>query len=50
MSYPSVMHYLRQAKFATPKPSIISTDPEPELDDSDEAILLALSEQPFASV
>jgi hypothetical protein len=35
--------YLRQAKFATSKPRIIFSEREPEFDDSDEAILLALS-------
>jgi hypothetical protein len=39
-----------RAKFVTSKPSIILSKPEPELDVSDEAILLASSKQPFASV
>jgi hypothetical protein len=44
MSYPSVTHYLRQAKSATSNPRIIFSEPEPELDDSDETILVTLSE------
>jgi hypothetical protein len=41
VSYLSVTAYLREARFSEPKP---------EPDDSDNAILLALAEQPFASV
>jgi hypothetical protein len=48
-SYPSLADYLRQATFATLTPSIFF-EPEPEPDDSDEAILLTRSEPPFASV
>jgi hypothetical protein len=50
VNYPSVKHYLHQVKFPTSKPNIIIAEPEPELDDSDEAISLGLSEQAFASV
>jgi hypothetical protein len=49
-SDPYVTHYLCHAKFATSKSDIILSKPEPEFDDSDKVILLALSEQPFALV
>jgi hypothetical protein len=49
VNYPSVTHSLRQAKFGISKPIVIFSDPESEVDDSPEAILLALSEQPFPS-
>jgi hypothetical protein len=35
---------LGQAKLANSKPNVIYSEPEPELDASDEAILLAVSE------
>jgi hypothetical protein len=44
VSYPSVTHYLRQEKFATPRPSVIFSEPEPGFDVSDEDILRVLSE------
>jgi transcriptional regulator of acetoin/glycerol metabolism len=50
VSDPFVTRDLRQAKFATSKPSITFSEPEPRLDDSDEATLLTLSEQLIASV
>jgi hypothetical protein len=50
LSYLFLWYYLRQAKFVTSKTRIIFSEPEPELDDSDEALLLTLIEQPFASV
>jgi hypothetical protein len=50
VNYPSVTHYLRRAQFTSSKPSIIFSEPEPEFDDSYEAILLILSESPFASM
>jgi hypothetical protein len=42
---PSVTHYLRQAKFAISKPNIVLSEPELEVNDSDEAILLDLLPQ-----
>jgi hypothetical protein len=50
VSYLFLWHYLCQAKFVTSKTSIIFSVPEPGLDDSDEALLLTLIEQRFASV
>jgi hypothetical protein len=50
VSYPSVTRYLHETIFASSNPP----DPLPSLkhhlDDSDQAILLALADQPFASI
>jgi hypothetical protein len=46
----SVTRFLRQAKFPLPNPPTTFSEENPALDDSKEAILLALTEQPFASV
>jgi hypothetical protein len=50
VSYPSVTAYLREAKFSPSIPLATCSEPNHEPDDSDNAILLALAEQPFASV
>jgi hypothetical protein len=44
------MHHLRQAETLDLEAKSYFAGPDPELDGPDEAILLALSEQPFASV
>jgi hypothetical protein len=49
-SYGTVMYYLRKPSFASPETLQPSESPAPSLNESDEAILLALSEKPFASV
>jgi hypothetical protein len=49
-SYPSVTRYLREAIFSSSNPPDPSPPPEHQLDDSDQAILLALADQPFASI
>jgi hypothetical protein len=46
----SVTRFLREAKFPSPNPLTTFSGENPSLDDSNEAILLALTEQPFASV
>jgi hypothetical protein len=38
---PSVTYDFRQAKFSTSKPSFIFSEPDPEVNDSDEASLRA---------
>jgi histone-lysine N-methyltransferase SETMAR len=45
-----VMHYLRKSSFSSPKTPQSSESPNPILNESDEAILLALSDEPFASM
>jgi hypothetical protein len=50
ISYPSITPYLREAKFATSNPAVTFSEPIPEHADCDQAILLALDEQPFASI
>jgi hypothetical protein len=50
MSYSSVTHYLRDAVFASSNSPTSLIEPEAQFDDCDHAILLALAEQPFASV
>jgi hypothetical protein len=50
MSYPSVTRYLRQTIFASSNQPGPLSPPEHQLDDSDQAILLALADQPFASI
>jgi hypothetical protein len=50
VSYPSVTRYLREAIFASSNPPEPLPPPEHQLDDSDQAILLALVDQPFASI
>jgi hypothetical protein len=50
INYPSVTRYLREAKFATSNPEVTLFEPIREHDDCNQAILLALDEQPFASI
>jgi hypothetical protein len=50
VSYPSVIRYLREAIFASSNPPDPLPPPEHQLDDSDQAILLALADQLFASI
>jgi hypothetical protein len=50
VSYPSVITYLRETRFSPSIPLAMFAEPNPEPDDSDNVILLALAEQPFASV
>jgi hypothetical protein len=49
-SYSTVTYYLRMSTFSSPKTPQPSESPAPILNESDEAIFLALSEEPFASV
>jgi transcriptional regulator of acetoin/glycerol metabolism len=48
--YSSVTRFFHEAKFPWPNPPTTFSRENPSLDDSNEAILLALTEQPFASV
>jgi GMP synthase-like glutamine amidotransferase len=50
VSYSLVTRYLREAQFPPSKPERHSADVQRDLDDSDQAILAALEESPFASV
>jgi hypothetical protein len=50
VSYPSVTHYLREAIFVSSNPPDPLPPPEHQLDDSDQAILFAPADQPFASI
>jgi transcriptional regulator of acetoin/glycerol metabolism len=50
VSYPSVTHFLREAIFVSSNPPDPLAPPEHQLDESDQAILLALASQPFASI
>jgi hypothetical protein len=50
VSYQSVAGYLREAIFASSNPPDPLPPPKHQLDDSDQAILLALADQPFASI
>jgi hypothetical protein len=50
VSYPSVTRYLREAIFASSNPPDQLAPPEHQLDDSDQVILLALADQPLASI
>jgi hypothetical protein len=49
-SYRTVTYYLRKPSFSSPKTPQPSESPAPILNESNETILLALSEEPFASV
>jgi hypothetical protein len=49
-SYSSVTRYLREARFPPSKPEPYPADVQRDLDDSDQAILIALKDSPFASV
>jgi hypothetical protein len=46
----SVTHFLREAKFPSPNPPTTFSEENPSLDTSSGAMLLVLTEQPFASV
>jgi hypothetical protein len=46
-SYRNVTYYLRKLSFSSPKTPQPSESPAPILNESDEAILLTLSENPF---
>jgi hypothetical protein len=46
----SVMRFLREAKFPSSNPPTTVSEENSSLDDSNESIFLALTEQPFASV
>jgi hypothetical protein len=48
VSLPSVARRLREAIFASSNPPDRLHPPEHQLDDSDQAIILALADQPFA--
>jgi hypothetical protein len=50
VSHPSLTHYLHEAIFASSNPPDPLPPPEHQLDDSDQAILLALANQPFALI
>jgi hypothetical protein len=50
VSYSSVTRYLREARFPPSKPEPHPADVQRDLDDSDQAILAALEDGPFASV
>jgi hypothetical protein len=50
VNYPSVTRYVRKAIFASSNPPDPLPPPEHQLDDSDQAIILALADQPFASI
>jgi hypothetical protein len=49
MGHNSVMYFLGEAKFPSPNPSTTFSEENPCLDDSSEAVLLALTERRFAS-
>jgi hypothetical protein len=48
--YSPVTRFLREARFSSRNPPTALSEENPSLDDCNEAILLALTEQPFASV
>jgi hypothetical protein len=50
ISYPSLMYHLQEAILATSNPETAFSQLNTEPDDYDEAILLALNEQSFASI
>jgi hypothetical protein len=50
ISYTSITHYLREAQFPPSKPESHPADVQRDLYDSDQAILAALEDSPFASV
>jgi hypothetical protein len=50
ISYPLVTRYLQEAKFAASNPYVTFSERIREYDDCDQAILLTLDEQPFASI
>jgi hypothetical protein len=50
VSYSSATRYFRDAVFASSNPPTPLSEPEAQFDNCDHAILLALAEQPFASI
>jgi transcriptional regulator of acetoin/glycerol metabolism len=50
MNDSSVAHFFREAQFPSPNPATTFSEENPCLDDSNEAILLVLTEHPFASI
>jgi hypothetical protein len=50
VDYPSVTAYLQEARLSPSISLATYSEPNPEPDDSDNVILLALGEQPFVSV
>jgi hypothetical protein len=50
VSYPSVTRNLREAIFVSSNPPEPLPPPEHQLNDSDQAVFLALADQPFASI
>jgi hypothetical protein len=50
VSYSSVTRYLGEARFPPSKPEPHQADVQRDLDDSDQVILAALEDNPFASV
>jgi hypothetical protein len=50
VSYSSVTRYLHEAQFLPSKPESHPADIQRDLDDSDQTILVALEDSPFASV
>jgi hypothetical protein len=50
VNYLSMIHCLRQAIFISSKSPANIPETEPQFDDSDQAILLALTERPFRSI
>jgi hypothetical protein len=50
ISCPSVTRSLREMKFAASNPEVVFSELIREHDDCDQVILLALDEQPFASI
>jgi hypothetical protein len=50
VSYSSVTHYLREARFPPSKPEPHLADVQRDLNDSDQAMLTVLEDSPFASV
>jgi hypothetical protein len=50
ISYPSLIYHLQEAILATSNPGIAFSQLNTEPDDCDEAILLTLNEQSFASI
>jgi hypothetical protein len=50
VNYPSLTRYLRETIFTSSNPPDSLPPPEHQLNDFDQAILLALTDQPFASI
>jgi hypothetical protein len=50
VSYSSVTHYFREARFPLLKPELYPTDVQRDLDDSDQVISAVLEHSPFGSL